>query len=87
MVTGTAICTAAAAAIIMAGVADPAIITAGATTTITRPYSVPIKSERYSISLFDAFSSREPVPTSLENALEAFAFANHCPGKGEVFCE
>jgi hypothetical protein len=30
-----------------------------------------MESERGSISLFDAFSSREPVPTSLENALVA----------------
>jgi hypothetical protein len=32
-----------------------------------RAFSVPIKSERGSISFFDAFSSREPVSTSLEN--------------------
>src|SRR6266849_2006374 len=35
----------------------------------TRAFSVPIESERGSISCFDAFSSREPVSTSLENAL------------------
>src|SRR5437773_10315314 len=37
-----------------------------------RAFSVPIKSERGSVFFcFDAFSSREPVSTSLENALDA----------------
>src|SRR5229473_1830299 len=36
---------------------------------LTRAFSVPIESERGSISCFDAFSLREPVSTSLENAL------------------
>ena len=40
-----------------------------------RAFSVPIESERGSISCFDAFSSREPVSTSLENALAAAADA------------
>src|SRR6266404_5718303 len=35
----------------------------------TRAFSVPIRSERGSFSCFDAFSSREPGSTSLENAL------------------
>src|SRR5258708_16070185 len=35
-----------------------------------RAFSVPIESERGSTSCFDAFSSREPVSTSLENALK-----------------
>src|SRR6266481_3118046 len=34
-----------------------------------RAFSVPMESERGSTSCFDAFSSREPVSTSLENAL------------------
>jgi hypothetical protein len=34
-----------------------------------RAFSVPIESERGSRFLFDAFSLREPVSTSLENAL------------------
>jgi hypothetical protein len=33
-------------------------------------FSVPIESERGSIYCFEVFSSREPVSTSLENALE-----------------
>jgi hypothetical protein len=37
----------------------------------TGAFSVPMESERGSSLLFDAFSSREPVPTSLENALSA----------------
>jgi hypothetical protein len=35
----------------------------------TRAFSVPIESERGSTSCFDALSSRQPVSTSLENAL------------------
>jgi hypothetical protein len=34
-----------------------------------RAFSVPIESERRLYFLFDTFSSREPVSTSLENAL------------------
>jgi hypothetical protein len=37
-----------------------------------RAFSVPIESERGSGFYFDAFSSREPVPTSLENALACY---------------
>src|SRR5437660_1135435 len=37
--------------------------------TSSRAFSVPMESERGSIFCFDAFSSREPVSTSLENAL------------------
>src|SRR5260370_42562972 len=40
----------------------------------SRAFSVPIESERGSISFFDAFSRREPVSTSLENALAAKPF-------------
>jgi hypothetical protein len=47
----------------MAGWRDPAA------TFCTRTFSVPIESERRFCFFFDAFSSREPVPTSLENAL------------------
>src|SRR6267154_6735686 len=36
---------------------------------MARAFSVPIESERGSASCFDAFSSREPVSTSLGNAL------------------
>jgi hypothetical protein len=40
-----------------------------------RAFSVPMESERGSSLSFDAFSSREPVPTSLENALAGEIFA------------
>src|SRR5580704_5824621 len=39
---------------------------------LSRALSVLIESERALIFYFDAFSSREPISTSLENALAAF---------------
>jgi hypothetical protein len=90
---GTAMdtCIAAGAGIITAGAEAAGIIMAGGTTVITRAFSVPTESERGSIFCFDAFSSREPVSTphqvrgrlSLENAMVASVFANHCPGESE----
>jgi hypothetical protein len=72
MAMAMAICIVADVVTITDGAGAVDITTAGVIiVTITRACSVLIESEPGSSSLFDAFSSREPVATSLENAVAA----------------